>query len=475
MHKFNLTIGESEYEAKNKVIIRSPYDNTEVGEVAFAEEAEVEESIQVACQAFSIISHIPAYQRAKILRSIANGISGCANELVEIIRDEAGKPIRLAKEEVERATSTFSIAADEALRLEGSLLPLDTVPAGIGRTGITKRFPIGPILGISPFNFPLNLVAHKVAPAIASGNSIVIKPASQTPMSALALTKIALQAGLPQGVLTVIPCKKELATQMVQDPRFKKLTFTGSAEVGWELKSKAGKKKVTLELGGNAGVIVEPDIELDYVASRLVLGAFAYAGQICISVQRIFVHNDIASKFIDCFLSRTKEEAIWGDPRNPQVICGPLIDSENCQRILEWIEEARIHGAKILCGAQRHGNIVTPAVLAEVNPQLRIVAQEAFGPIVIIDTYKTLDEAIDKVNNSDFGLQAGIFTRNVENILKAFHKIEVGGLIHNDCPTFRIDSMPYGGVKDSGFGREGLRYAIEEMTELRLLVLREKL
>jgi glyceraldehyde-3-phosphate dehydrogenase (NADP+) len=245
--------------------------------------------------------------------------------------------------------------------------------------------------------------------------------------------------------------------------------------VGWELKRIAGKKKLTLELGGNAGVIVEPDSDIDYVASRLVLGAFAYAGQICISVQRIFVHQAIAAKFIDSFLEHTKKEAIWGDPADPQVICGPLIDAENCQRILEWIAEARTHKAKILCGGHCQGNIVTPTVLTEVEPRLRISAQEAFGPIVVIDTYQTLDEAIDKVNNSDFGLQAGIFTQNVENLLRAFQRIEVGGLMHNDYPTFRIDAMPYGGVKDSGLGREGLRYAIEEMTELKLLLLRERI
>lgn len=469
--KFDLIIGNSHYKG-TKVSIFSPYDGTKVGEVSFGGTEDLERAIQTASKAFPVIAHMPAHERAKILRKISQGISEHFTELAEIIRDEAGKPVQFAEGEVKRTISTFSIAADEALRMEGELLPLDTVPGGIGRIGLTKRFPIGPILAISPFNFPLNLVAHKVAPAIAAGNSIVLKPASQTPMSALILAKIAVDAGLPPGVFTVIPCKREIANRCVDDPKFKMLTFTGSAYVGWDLKSRAGKKKVTLELGGNAGVIVEPDTDMDFAVSRLVLGAFAYAGQVCISVQRIFVHQSIAEEFIDRFVSRTIKEARWGDPKDPDVICGPLIDSANVKRIMEWIAEAKSNGAKILCGGERHGTVVTPTVLTHVDPKLRISAQEAFGPIVIIDTYETLDEAIAKVNNSDFGLQAGIFTNNVEKVFKAFNGIDVGGLIHNDSSMFRVDSMPYGGIKDSGFGREGLKYAIEEMTELKLLVLK---
>ena len=473
MRSFDLIIGDTQPEGATKVIIRSPYDGAEIGEAAFGGPHEIEMAVRAACEAFPIISGMPAYERAEILRSISSGISDHSAELAEIIRDEAGKPIRFAKGEVQRAINTFSIAADEVLRLEGELLPLDTVRGGDGRIGLTRRFPIGPVLAISPFNFPLNLVAHKVAPAIASGNSVVLKPASQTPMSALALARIALEAGLPPGVLNVVPCKREIADRMVEDARFKKLTFTGSTQVGWNLKNRAGKKKVTLELGGNAGVIVEPDTDMDFAVSRLVLGSFAYAGQICISVQRIFIHESVAAEFTDRFVACTKEEALWGDPADNNVICGPIIDSENVVRILQWIEEAGDHGAKILCGGEHHNSIVTPAVLTDVAPSLRIAAQEAFGPVVVLDTYKTLDEAISKVNNSDFGLQAGIFTHNVESVFETFNKIEVGGLIHNDYPTFRVDPMPYGGVKDSGFGREGLRYAIEEMTELKLLVIKE--
>jgi len=432
----------------------------------------VELAVQAARESFHAISEMPAHRRCEILRGIAQGISERSDELAQTICDEAGKPIKLARGEVERAITTFSFAADEALRIGGETIPLDCVPGGVGRLGITRRFPAGPVLAISPFNFPLNLVAHKVAPAIASGNSIVLKPASQTPMSALTLAEIALDAGLPPGVLNVIPCRRDVADRMVEDPRFGILSFTGSAAVGWDLKGRAGRKKVILELGGNAAAIVEPDVDVEGVASRLAVGSFAYAGQICISVQRIFVHRSIERRFIDSLLKHTEEDIRWGDPRDPEVICGPLIDSGNVERILGWIEEARSRGAEVLCGGERHGNVVTPTVITGADPRLRIVAEEAFGPVVVVDTYSSFDEAISKVNDSAFGLQAGIFTNDLGRVFRAFERIEVGGLIHNDYPTFRVDPMPYGGVKSSGFGREGLRYAIEEMTELRLLVLR---
>jgi glyceraldehyde-3-phosphate dehydrogenase (NADP+) len=473
MRSFDLMIGESQAEDVTKTTIRSPYDGAEIGEVAFAGPRELENAVRIACDAFYIISREPVHERAKILRAISQGISDRVEELAAIIRDEAGKPIRFAKGEVQRAVNTFSVAADEALRMEGDLIPLDTVQGGEGRIGLTRRFPIGPILAISPFNFPLNLVAHKVAPAIAAGNSVVLKPASQTPMSALILGEIALDAGLPRGVFNVVPCKRDTADRMIEDTRFKKLTFTGSAQVGWDLRARAGKKKVTLELGGNAAAIVEPDADVDFAAKRLALGAFAYAGQVCISVQRIYVHQSVAAEFTDRLVASAREEALWGDPADPKVVCGPLIDTENVDRILEWIDEARAHGASVLCGGDHHGNIVTPAVLVDVDPTLRIAAEEAFGPVVVLDSYSTLDEAIAKVNDSKYGLQAGIFTSNTDSVFKAFNEIEVGGLIHNDYPTFRVDPMPYGGVKDSGFGREGLRYAIEEMTEPRLLVIKE--
>ncbi|MDY6912767.1 MAG: aldehyde dehydrogenase family protein, partial [Chloroflexota bacterium] len=344
---------------------------------------------------------------------------------------------------------------------------------GVGKTGLVRRVPIGPILAITPFNFPLNLTAHKVAPAIAAGNSIVVKPASQTPMSSSMLCEIARQAGLPSGVLTSIPCSANIAETMVSDPRFKMLTFTGSPAVGWELKNRAGKKKVTLELGGNAGAIVEPDADLQTAASKLASNAFSFAGQVCISLQRIFVHESIALQFTELLLDYTVNKTISGDPNNPDVICGPIIDSANADRIQQWIAEAAQSGAEILCGGTREGNVIHPTALRNVDPKLRIACNEVFGPVVVIDTYTSFEEAIAKVNDSEFGLQASVFTHDIGKIMQAFRELELGAVIHNDGPSFRVDSMPYGGTKNSGFGREGLRYAIEEMTEPKLLVLRE--
>jgi glyceraldehyde-3-phosphate dehydrogenase (NADP+) len=369
--------------------------------------------------------------------------------------------------------STFSFAAYEALRLEGSLLPLDVTPMGIRRIGLTRRFPLGPLLGISPFNFPLNLVAHKVAPAIAAGNSIVLKPSSQTPISALILSKIALEAGLPPGGFDVVPCSGQVASAVVSDPRLRMLTFTGSAAVGWDLRARAGKKRVTLELGGNAGTIVEPDSGLDDACRKLAIGAFAFAGQVCISVQRIFVQESIMDEFLDKFLQTVEKEIPCGDPSDPEVLCGPMIDSANAERVEEWIGEAQEYGAKVFKIGERQGNVVPPTVLTHVEPSLRIASHEAFGPVAVIDSYSTFDEAVRKVNDSHYGLQAGVFTRDVEKLMKAFRELEVGGVIHDDTSVFRADPMPYGGVKESGRGREGLRYAIEEMTESKLLVMRE--
>jgi glyceraldehyde-3-phosphate dehydrogenase (NADP+) len=367
-----------------------------------------------------------------------------------------------------------SLAADEALRIDGACLPLDSTAVGAGRTGLYRRFPLGPILGITPFNFPLNLVCHKVAPAIAAGDSIVIKPSSQTPMSSLVLQQIAADAGLPSGVLNVVPCPSSVAGKFVGDPRVKMVTFTGSAEVGWGLKQRAGKARVTLELGGNAATIVESDCDIEDAARRLAAGAFSYAGQTCISVQRIYVQESVFDYFIELFLHIAGHDIRCGDPCNPDVICGPMIDGTNADRIEEWIKEARDSGAKVHRFGRRKGNIVPPTVLTSVDPKLRIYDCEAFAPVAIVDSYKSFNEAIAKVNDSRYGLQAGIFTNDIGKLMKAFRELEVGGIIHNDTSNYRTDPMPYGGTKDSGMGREGLRYAIEEMTELRLLVIKER-
>lgn len=350
---------------------------------------------------------------------------------------------------------------------------MDLSPGMDGSLGIARRFPIGPVLGITPFNFPLNLVAHKVAPCLASGNPIVLKPAPQTPLTALMLGEIVLEAGLPPGALSVLPCDNSVAEQMVMDPRFKVLSFTGSAAVGWMLKAKSGKKRVLLELGGNGGVIVEPDADLDLAAQRCAVGGYVYSGQTCISVQRVFVHDHVYDRFVKQFLARVGTLQS-GDPSDEATVIGPLINEAAARRVEDWIGEAVAQGAKLLAGGKRSGSLVEATVLADVTPEMKVSRCEVFGPVVTVTRYKQFEEALGVLNDSEFGLQAGVFTRDVERVFRAYRDLEVGTVLINEIPTFRADHMPYGGVKDSGLGREGVRYAIEEMTELKLLVLNLK-
>jgi glyceraldehyde-3-phosphate dehydrogenase (NADP+) len=386
---------------------------------------------------------------------------------------ESGKPITDAKREVSRAIQTFTVAAEEAKRIPGEVLPLDWTPGTDSHLGILRRFPIGPVLGITPFNFPLNLVAHKVAPALAAGNSILIKPAPQTPLTALLLGEVVAEAGSPAGALNVVPCDNVVAEQLVIDPRFRLLSFTGSAAVGWMLKAKCGKKKVVLELGGNAAVIVEPDADLDVAAQRCAVGAFGYAGQTCISVQRILVHHSVADLFSTKLLLQVARLKA-GDPSDESTVVGPLINQSAATRVESWIEEAVAQGARVLLGGKRMGGIVEATVLSNVTPAMKVSCEEIFGPVVTITPYRQLDEAIAAVNQSAYGLQAGVFTQDVNKVFHAFRHLEVGAVLANEIPTFRADHMPYGGVKDSGIGREGVRTAIEDMTEPRLLVLNLK-
>jgi glyceraldehyde-3-phosphate dehydrogenase (NADP+) len=466
-----LIIGEQAADGAELRPIKSPFDGEEVGRVGFGSEADLEAAIQTAAEAGPVMAALPTHARVAILQRMAAGLRRRQEENGKIISDEAGKPIRFASIEAARAVDTFTEAAERCKRLEGDVIQIDAVESGEGRQGIVRRFPVGPVAGISPFNFPLNLASHKVAPAIAAGCSMVLKPASQTPLSAFVLREVAIEAGLPPGALTVIPASRRVADGLVADERFKLLTFTGSAEVGWGMKARAGKKKVVLELGGNAAAIVGPDADLEQVIPRLVVGSFAYAGQVCISVQRIFVLEPLAASFLERFVEATKTLAKTGDPRNPEVVVGPMIDPPNQERVIEWIEEARAAGARVLCGGERQGTCVTPAVITEADPGLQVCAEEVFGPVVVVERVKDWAEAIERTNDSRFGLQCGVFTNDLKALWSCYEAIEVGGVIHNDFPTFRVDHMPYGGVKDSGFGREGPRYAIEEMTEPRLLVL----
>jgi len=427
-------------------------------------------AVTAAVKAFGTTRRLPAFERQRVLRRVAQSIAERKAEFARTMAQEAGKPIKAARTEVERAIFTFNVAAEESTRIYGEYIPLDWQEFTAGRWGLVRRFPLGPIAGITPFNFPLNLVAHKVAPAIASGCSMVLKPAPQTPLSAFLLAECVQQAGWPDGALNVLPLSNEDAALLVTDERIKLISFTGSAPVGWQIKKNAGKKKVILELGGNAGVIVHSDADLAYAADRCVAGGFGYAGQTCISVQRILVERSVSDQFLDLFLAGVKKLKI-GDPLEESTDLGPLIRESDAIRASQWIEEAVRAGARLLVGGKRTGPLLEPTVLTGTRPDMKVNCQEIFAPVVTVESYDDFHAAVRQINNSPYGLQAGIFTRDVKLLFNAYEELEVGGVIAGDVPAFRIDHMPYGGVKDSGLGREGLRYAIEEMTEPKLLVM----
>lgn len=450
--------------------VMNPFGGGIVAEVCQAGKAEAEEAIRVSVQAFLAMRRLPAHARAAALGKIAGALVTRREELARTITSEAGKPISDARREVGRAIQTFTVAAEEAKRISGEVVPFDLSPGMESYTGLTRRFPIGPVLGITPFNFPLNLVAHKVAPSLASGNPIVLKPAPQTPLTALTLGEIIVESGLPAGAVSVVPCDNTVAEQMVVDPRFKLLSFTGSAAVGWMLKARCGKKRVVLELGGNAGVIVEPDADLAVAAQRCATGGFTYAGQTCISVQRIYVHEAVYDRFLDQLLAQVKTLKT-GDPSEEDTVIGPLINEAAARRVEDWIGEAVTQGARVLAGGKRSGSVVEATVLGDVTPAMKVSCQEVFGPVVTVTRYKRFEEAVEALNDSEFGLQAGVFTRDINRVFQAYRDLEVGTVLANEIPTFRADHMPYGGMKDSGQGLEGVRYAIEEMTERKLLVL----
>jgi len=460
-------IGGEWRDSGERLEIRSPQGGT-AGVTYLASQADIEDAIRTSIRGFNVMKSLPSYKRSDLLHSIMEKIKARREDFAVSITLESGKPIKEARAEVERAIMTFTIASEEAKRLPGDAIPLDLNQASEGRMGIVGRFPIGPVLGITPFNFPLNLVAHKVAPALAAGNSIIIKPSTKTPLTALLLGEVAAQSGAPSGALNVVPCSNELARKMVSDQRIKALTFTGSTEVGWELKTLAGKKKVILELGGNAAEIIDEDADIDYAVARSTIGAYYYAGQSCISVQRIYIHRSRYDEFVSKFVNAVRQRKV-GEPMDEATDVGPLITEDAARRVEEWVNEAVEGGAKVLTGGTRCDAYYEPTVLEGVDPKARISCLEAFGPVAIAAPFDNLSEAIDRVNDSDYGLQASIFSNNLDHIFRAFRELEVGQVIVNDASSYRIDHMPYGGVKDSGFGREGVRYTIEELTEMRLL------
>src|ERR1700687_3793310 len=452
------------------VEIRAPYDGSVIASVFQGRREHAEAAIAAAVKAFGTTRRLPAFERQRVLRRVSENITERKHEFARTMAQEAGKPIKAARTEVERAIFTFNVAAEASTRIYGEYLPLDWQEFTAGRWGIVRRFPLGPIAGITPFNFPLNLVAHKVAPAIVAGCPLVLKPAPQTPLTALLLAEAVQQAGWPDGGLNVLPLSNDDAGLLVTDERIKLISFTGSAAVGWQIKKNCGKKKVVLELGGNAGVIVHGDADLAYSADRCVVGGFSYSGQTCISVQRILVERSVCGKFTDLLLEGVKKLKI-GDPLDESSDVGPLIRESDAVRASEWVQEAVRGGSRLLCGGQRQGPVLEPTVLTGTRPEMKVNCQEVFAPVVTVEPYDDFNQALKQINNSPYGLQAGLFTRDAKLIFNAYEELEVGGLIAGDVPAFRIDHMPYGGVKDSGLGREGLSYAIEEMTEPKLLVM----
>jgi glyceraldehyde-3-phosphate dehydrogenase (NADP+) len=448
--------------------IRSPYSSEVVSSVCLAGERDVEDAIASAVTGFEAMREMPAYQRSECLMALCDGLRTRREEFARAIALEAGKPITDARVEVDRGVNVLTLAAEEAKRIGGEVMPLDLMPSSVGRFAITQRFPIGPIVGISPYNFPLNLGLHKVGPALACGSAIIWKPSLLSPGAATRFGELALEAGLPPGALNIVTPPDELAERIVTDPRIRMVSFTGSTRVGWSLRSKAGEKRVALELGGNAAVLVGADADLDFAIQRCVVGGFSYAGQVCISVQRILVERPVYQAFLEKLVSAVNALRL-GDPLLESTQVGPMVNEREADRVEAWIGEAVEEGAEMLTGGSRDGLMIQPAVLTGVTPGMKLSCMEAFGPVVTVEPFDDWEEAVDSVNRSVYGLQAGVFTRDFSRIFQAFKKLEVGGLIVNDVPTYRMDSMPYGGVKESGLGREGVKYAIEEMTEVRVM------
>ncbi len=441
--------------------------------VALADAKTIEAGIAAATEAAEPMARMPAYERQNVLMHCVKRFQERADELAYALCIEAGKPIRDSRGEVGRLIDTFRIAAEESVRITGEIQPLDISARAKGYQGMWKRVPIGPCSFISPFNFPLNLAAHKIAPALAVGCPFVMKPASRTPLGAIIIGEVLAETNLPKGAFSILPASRDGADLFTTDDRLKLLSFTGSPEVGWDLKARAGKKKVVLELGGNAAVIIDADADLDDAVERTIFGAFYQSGQSCIGVQRIIVHESIYNTFRDKLVAKTKT-LIAGNPHDEKTFIGPMIDVKEAQRLDNWVQEAVAKGGKLLCGGKREGAMLDATLLEGVDRNTKIYQEEAFGPVAIISKFSKFEDALNEVNDSKFGLQAGIFTRDIFKAMDAWDKLDVGGVVIGDVPSYRVDNMPYGGVKDSGLGREGIRFAIEDMTEIRNLVIRRR-
>lgn len=467
-----LFVGGDWVDAAEHLEVRNKYSGAVIGSVAVAGATETEAALASAHLAASIMARMPTHQRTKVLFAIAEGIIAQRESLARLIAQEAGKPIRAAKVEVDRAANTFQFAGEEARRIHGETIALDASPNGEGYFGFWWRRPIGVVGAITPFNFPLNLVAHKVAPAIASGNAFVLKPAEQTPLTAVALFEIMLAAGLPPEAGQLLQGFGEVVgNAIVVDPRVGKITFTGSADVGRMILANAGIKKVTLELGNNSPVVIAADADLEYAAQRCTLGAFAHSGQVCISVQRIYCEKASYDEFSHKLVSSTKEVQV-GDPLLEKTDVGPMIAESEARRVEAWVNEAQTSGARLLVGGQRDGSTYMPTLLDQTSPEMKVMQQEVFAPVASLVTCNSFEDALQKAGTTTYGLHAAVFTRDIDRILRSIRELDFGGVIINDMPSFRVDHMPYGGTKQSGLGREGVRFAIEEMTNIQTVAIR---
>ncbi len=456
---------------RETAVIRAPHDGSEVGVVSLAGPEEVRAALDANVAAARACRTLPAYERAAALRKVADGLVAGREDLARTLALEAGKPIAQARIELDRAVFVFRDAAEEATRISGEMLPADSVPAGAGRIAITRRFPLSPIAAITPFNFPVLLAAHKIAPAMACGATLTLKPPPQDPLTTLRLAELVKASAYPAGGINVVPCHVEVAQLLIEDPRVRLITFTGSAKAGWAIRAKAGTKRVALELGGNAAVIVEADADLAWAAARCAIGGFTYAGQSCISTQRIYVHESVYTPFLDAFVQRVRGLKV-GNVLDEQTEVGPMISLDAAERVERWIGEAKAAGAEVALGGKRTGQFLEPTVLLHTSPAMNVNCEEVFAPLVTVTPYQGLDEAIAAANASPYGLQAGVFTTNLQTMFRLHAELDVGAVNGNDIPGFRVDRLPYGGAKASGLGREGVRYAIEEMTELRVLTLK---
>ena len=468
--KPHLLIHGQRVETSASYVVRNPWDGAEIAHVPLGDAATIDAAISSAASAFPEVRGIAPHRRSALLAAIAHGIEVRKTDFAKTIVAEAGKPITYAESEVNRAIMTFTAAAEEARKQHGEVLDMDAFSTGDGHLGIVRRFPVGIIAGITPFNFPLNLAAHKIAPAIASGNCIIVKPAPKCPLTMLLLADVLVEAGVPAGQVNVITCSNEHVAKLVSDERIAMVSFTGSPAIGWKLKANAGKKKVCLELGGNAAVILNADADLDAAIPAIAAGSFAYAGQTCISVQRIIVHESLYAAFREKFAAFVAEKIIVGDPSDVRTVVGPMITVEAANLTRDRIARAVAAGATRI-GTDGTGHMIPPNILENADDEA--CGCEFFAPVVTLHRYRDFDDALTLVNASQFGLQCGIFTRDLQLALRAHERLEVGAVLINQVPTFRVDNMPYGGVKDSGFGREGIRYAMEEMTEQRALIIRK--